>query len=252
MDKELENGRTDMRRVLIVGGANGIGLALATALAEREEIERVYIVDKQVVPRDYMNPKFKWYFFNLNSVDYEFFNRFTDIDGLIITAGFGYLKLFKDISEEEISRYFQVNTIGVIRVIKRFYDKLDSQHAFPCSVMVSIAGSLSSPWLSVYGATKAALKSFIQSVNVELRKSGSVNQILDVSPGHIDGTSFSGEKTHLDEVLPLAKEILQELEKKSDLFIPQYSEVYQEVLRRSQEDFRAEGERSYEYKKSRL
>lgn len=245
-----------MRRVLIVGGANGIGLAIATALAERDEVERVYIVDKQVVPRDYMNPKFKWYYFNLDETEgnrffdkYMFFDRFMDIDGLIITAGFGSLKLFKDITDSEIDSYFRVNTIPAMKLIKKFYDKLDSQHAFPCSVMVSIAGSLSSPWLSVYGATKAALKSFIQSVNVELRKSGSVNQILDVSPGHIDGTSFSGGETDLDSVMPLAREILQELEKKSDLFIPQYSEVYQEVLRRHQEDFRAE--RSYEYKKKR-
>lgn len=36
-----------MRRVLIVGGANGIGLAIATALAERDEVERVYIVKKR-------------------------------------------------------------------------------------------------------------------------------------------------------------------------------------------------------------
>jgi hypothetical protein len=79
-----------------------------------------------------------------------------------------------------------------------------------------------------------------------------VNQILDVSPGHIDGTSFSGGKTDLDKVLPLAEEILKNLEEKRDLFIPQYYEVYQEVLRRSYDDFRAEGERSYEYKKSRL
>jgi hypothetical protein len=89
-------------------------------------------------------------------------------------------------------------------------------------------------------------------VNVELKKSGSVNQILEVSPGHIDGTSFSGGETDLDSVMPLAKEILKNLEEKNDLFIPGYEETYKDVLRRSQEDFRAEGERSYEYKKSRL
>ena len=79
-----------------------------------------------------------------------------------------------------------------------------------------------------------------------------MNQILEVSPGHIDGTSFSGGETDLDKLADLSKEILNNLEEKNDLFIPDYEKVYREVLRRSQEDFRAEGEKSYEYKKSRL
>lgn len=248
-----------MRRVLILGGANGLGLGIATALAEREEVEKIYIVDKQPVDKKFQNEKFKWYYFNLDETDgnwffdkYLFFSRFMDIDGLIITAGFGSLKLFKDISDSEIDSYFRVNTIPTMRLIKKFYNRLDSKSDFYCGVLVSIAGHLPSPWLSVYGATKAALTSFIASVNVELKKSGSVNQILEVSPGHIDGTSFSGGDTDLDSVMPLAREILKNLEEKNDLFIPGYEETYKEVLRRSQEDFRAEGERSYEYKKSRL
>ena len=35
-----------MRRVLVVGGANGIGLSIATELAKRDSVEKVYIVDK--------------------------------------------------------------------------------------------------------------------------------------------------------------------------------------------------------------
>ena len=45
-------------------------------------------------------------------------------------------------------------------------------------------------FFSVYGASKAALKIFIESVNVELKKSGTDNRILNVSPGRINGTNF--------------------------------------------------------------
>ena len=35
-----------MRNALVVGGANGIGLSIATELAQRDDIQKVYIVDK--------------------------------------------------------------------------------------------------------------------------------------------------------------------------------------------------------------
>lgn len=46
----------------------------------------------------------------------------------------------------------------------------------------------------------------------------------------------------------LAKEIIQHLEEKDDLFIPQYEDIFKYVLARYQSDFREEGRHSYEYK----
>lgn len=110
------------------------------------------------------------------------------------------------------------------------------------------ADFMSSPFFSVYAATKAALKIFIESVNVELAKSGSANRILNVSPGAIKGTGFYGGRTDLSLTSGPAREIISRMERKEDLFIPQYDEVFREVLRRYHEDFRAEGTRSYGYK----
>jgi short-subunit dehydrogenase len=107
---------------------------------------------------------------------------------------------------------------------------------------------MSSPFFSVYGASKAALKIFIESVNVELEKGGSANRILNVSPGSIKGTSFNQGNTDLAQTTVLANEIIRNLEAKNDLFIPQYEEVFKHVLTRYQADFREEGRHSYEYK----
>lgn len=237
-----------MKRALIVGGANGIGLAIATSLAGREEVEVVYIVDKVTVDPAYQHPKFSSHLFDLTAEDYSFFDRFTDIDTLFITAGFGRLALFREVDEEHIIRSFQVNTLSVIRLIKRFYTRIEQDVAFYCGVMVSIAGFMSSPFFSVYAATKAALKVFIESVNVELIKAGSQNRILNVSPGSIQGTTFGAGKNDLKLTLPLAEEILAHLAARDDLFIPRYEEVFREVLERYHRDFRAEGLHSYEYK----
>lgn len=237
-----------MKRVLIVGGVSGIGLSIANILQERQDIERIYIVDKNPLNEEYKNEKTDSFVFDLTNEDYSFFDRFKDIDSLIITAGFAKLSLFNDLSEEYIVNSFKVNSIAPIRIIKHFYDKLQADKDFYCGVMVSISGFLSSPFYSVYAATKASLRIFIESINVELTKAGSSNRVLNVSPGTIKGTSFNGGKTDLNLTKELAEEIIQHVENKDDLFIPQYEEVFKHVLERYHKDFRQEGLHSYDYK----
>lgn len=239
-----------MKRVLIIGGANGIGLSIAKVLAEKNETEQIYIVDKAPLDNEYQEDKITSFQFDLTTEDYTIFDQFNNIDTLMITAGFGKLALFEDIDEKLIPLYFNVNTISVIRLVKRFYDRLLSKEDFYCGVMVSIAGFMSSPFFSLYGATKAALKVFIESVNVELEKAGTSNRILNVSPGSIKGTSFNQGKTDLTQTVDLANEIITRLETKDDLFIPQYEEVFKNVLERYHADFRKEGLHSYDYKMS--
>lgn len=237
-----------MRKALIVGGANGIGLSIATIFANREDYEKIYIVDKVLIDEDFNNKKFESIQFDLTSEDYSIFDRFKDVDTLMITAGFGKLSLFRDVSEQYITSSFAVNSVAPVRIIHHFMDKLTNEENFLCGVMVSIAGFMTSPFFAVYGATKAALKIFIESVNVELKKNGSNNCILNVSPGSIKGTSFNNGKTDLAMTETLASEIIAHLEAKNDLFIPQYEEIFKNVLARYQEDFRKEGIHSYDYK----
>ena len=237
-----------MREALVVGGASGIGLAIARQFAESGDFRTVHIVDRAAVPEDMLYERFECHQFDLLSQDYAFFDRFTDIDTLMITAGFGHLALFGDLTEDYIVNIMNVNATAVMRLIRRFYGRIASSENFYCGVMVSIAGFMSSPFFSVYGASKAALKIFIESVNVELEKAGYANRILNVSPGSIKGTGFSQGKTDLSLTSGLAKEIIAHLETKDDLFIPQYEEVFRHVLERYHADFRAEGRHSYEYK----
>ena len=237
-----------MKRTLVVGGANGIGLSIATELAKRNDVETIYIIDKASLAEEHYNSKFHCFQFDLTQTDYSIFDQFTDIDTLMITAGFGRLQLFKDVDDDTIITSFNVNTIPVMRIVKHFYSKLERDVNFYCGVMVSIAGFMSSPFFSVYAATKAALKIFSESVNVELLKAGSKNQILNVSPGSIKGTSFTHKKTDLSITAPLATSIIEQLEAKNDLFIPQYEEVFKNVLERYHNDFRVEGSHSYDYK----
>lgn len=234
-----------MKKALIVGGANGIGLAIALQL---NDYDSVYIIDKVAPDMTGLPAHICFEQFDLTSLDYSIFDRYQDVSLLMITAGFGRLAHFSDISEQHIIDSFQVNAVAAIRIVKHFYQRLQSADDFLCGIMVSIAGFMSSPLFAVYGATKAALKIFIESVNVELEMGGSSNRILNVSPGSIKGTNFNGSGNDLNLTTELARQIIGHLEAKDDLFIPQYEEVYCEVLRRYHDDFRAEGRHSYEYK----
>lgn len=236
-----------MKKAVIVGGANGIGLSLALNM---KGYDLIHIIDKQTP--DIALPSYIEYTqFDLCSADYSLFDNFLDANTLIITAGFGRLSLFADLQEQEVIDSFMVNSIGVIRVIKCFYDKILEQDDFYCAVMGSIAGLLSSPLFSIYGATKAALCKFIESVNVELEKSGTSNRILNVSPGNIKGTKFSNGDNNLDLTKSLALEIIQQMKEKNDLYIPDFETTYKNVLERYHADFRTFGSESYDYKQDR-
>ncbi|MBO5830551.1 MAG: SDR family oxidoreductase [Alistipes sp.] len=237
-----------MRRALVVGGANGIGLSIATILADDERFDRIYIVDRVAVAKELNHHKFEFREFDLRSDDFSFFDSFGDIDTLMITAGFGRLAHFADVDEQHIVDSFAVNATAVIRIIRHFYNRLSAKEDFYCGVMGSIAGFMSSPLFAVYGATKAALKIFIESVNVELEMADTTNRILNISPGSIKGTAFYNGANDLSITRSLATDILARLWAKEDLYIPQYDEVFKEVLERYHDDFRKEGRHSYEYK----
>ena len=244
-----------MQYPLVVGGAGGIGRAIALVLASRPEVRRVDIVDRAplapIADETAGAEKLAVHRFDLESGDFSFFDHFVqgDTDGLFITAGFGRLALFEELDEAYIERSFTVNSVAPIRIVRRFYGRLLAATPFPCAVMVSIAGFMSSPFFSIYGATKAALKIFIESVNVELSRADTPNRILNVSPGHFSGSQFEGgTSTQLDQLFPLAQEILSRALAHDDLYIPQYDEVFHAVLERYQADFRKEGQRAYDYK----
>ena len=110
-----------MREALIVGGANGIGLAIATLLAEDERFGRIHIVDRTEVAEEHRNTKFVFTRFDLRAEDYSIFDTFNDVDTLIITAGFGRLAHFADVEEQHIVDSFDVNSIAPLRIIHHLY-----------------------------------------------------------------------------------------------------------------------------------
>ena len=235
-----------MKEALVIGGSNGIGLAIALELQKKGNF--VYVVDKAQnnLLNNYNNIRFHQA--NLLNSDFSFLEQYKGIDTLVITAGFGRIAPFEDILDQEIQNSFQVNSIAAMKVLHFFFPKMKQKESFHCAVMGSIAGLISSPLFATYSATKAALCNAIESLNIELEMAGTENRILNVSPGSIKGTKFNGGDNDLNKTEDLAQAILGKMEERQTLYIPQYEEVYRGVLERYHQDPHQFGLQSYQYK----
>lgn len=239
-------------KALVVGGSSGIGQSIVLNLLGKADCEGVYVVDKNPFPAEYFCDRVMYILCDLSKGDYSCLEMAKDIQALFITAGFGHLNFFQELSEEYIQDSFSVNAVAPIQIIRYYYDRLLAADDFTCAVMVSIAGRLSSPLFSVYSATKAALSKFIEAVNVELDVQGSRNRILEVSPGSLKGTGFTGGASQPELTAALAEEIIARAERHEQLFIPQYEEVFKDVIARYEADAHKFGVESYWYKQKRL
>ena len=234
-----------MNNCLVVGGSNGIGLAIALQLAKAAA--HVTIVDR-VEPSVVLSDNVSYLYVNLLNNDFAFLSDYEDVDTLVITAGFGRVTTYDQILPKEIDNSFQVNAISVMQILHHYYPRMCQSKPFYCAVMGSIAGLVVSPLFALYGATKAAVCNGIESINIELEKAGTANRILNVSPGSIKGTRFNGGKNDLSQTENLAKEILFHMENQETLFIPQYNEIFKGVIERYRTDPHQYGIDSYDYK----
>lgn len=244
-----------MRKALVVGGNSGIGLAMALDLLGRD-YGYVYIVGKDAprqedIPQDLQKTfeeRTSFRRIDLTQDSLDCLDAMTDIDTLLITAGFGRVAPFEELTATELEKLVKCNMLGPMQVIQKFYSRIRSREDFYCAVMGSIAGHVASPLFSVYGASKFGLCGFIENLNVELCHDGYENRILDVSPGSLKGTNFNGKGNDLDQVSQVARQIIDNMYARQTLYIPQYEEIYKGVLERYHADPMRYGVESYDYK----
>ena len=237
-------------KAIVVGGSNGIGLAIAKKLIDKDFY--VYVLErcepeKGVLKQD----SFEYRYFNLLFYDEELISLLSsdsEVRVLMITAGFGRVADFEYFHIAEIKNMMTVNATSTIQIIRAFYDRIKNKERFYCGVMGSIAGLLSSPAAAVYSASKAAVCRLIESLNIELEVFGTENRILNVSPSSFKGSRFYGGNNQLAMLEDLSELIISNLFNSETLYIPQYKEVFKDVLNRYHKDPHEYGLYSYDYK----
>ncbi len=245
-----------MKKALVVGGNSGLGLAIVFQLLKMN-YEKIYIVGKDieindVIPEDIKSifeERTEYIHSNLINCEYDFLEKCEDINTLVLTCGFGRIAPFEELTTAEINNMVKVNEVSIINIVKYYYSKILSDKDFYCTIVSSIAGFVVSPLFSIYGATKSALHSFIENINIELLVKKSKNRILEVAPGSLKGTKFNGaDDSSLNLLGNIPEEIVKKMLDKEELYIPDYEKTYRNVIERYNNNPEEFGLSSYEYK----
>jgi short-subunit dehydrogenase len=128
--------------------------------------------------------------------------RFGRIDVWVNNAAVAEWSLLEDMSPAEIRRVVEVNLLGAIYGVRAALPHLRAQGS---GVIVNVASALAEraiPLLSTYSASKAALKSFSDSLRMELRATRSGIDVVTILPSSINtpfyrwGPSKIGVRPH--------------------------------------------------------
>lgn len=127
------------------------------------------------------------------------------IDILINNAGIVSGKNLLDISDGEIERTFQVNTLALFWTVRAFLPSMLERDSGNIVTMASAAGLAGTAKLTDYCSSKFAAVGFDESLRLELKQQNSKVITTVVCPFYTDTGMFDGVKTRFSWLLPILK-----------------------------------------------
>jgi NAD(P)-dependent dehydrogenase (short-subunit alcohol dehydrogenase family) len=180
-------GKLQGKVALITGGTTGIGLASAklfveegayvfiTGRRQRELDEAVKAIGSNVtgVQGDVVK---------LADLDrlYEIIGKRGRLDIVFANAGFGEFAPLGKITEQHFDSLFNTNVKGVLFTVQKSLPLLNDGGSI--ILTGSVAGSKGTPAFGTYGATKAAVRSFVRAWTVELKDRRIRSNVLSPGP----------------------------------------------------------------------
>lgn len=189
------------KAALITGGSSGIGLGIARML--REEGYALTLASRTRDKIEAAADELGALAVTANVAREEDARRIVDehrehygrLDVLVNSAGMGIAGRIDELSTKHLDLQLDVNLRGTILVTAAALPLLRDAHGLIVN-LASIAGTIPSPHLPIYGATKAAVIQFTNTLNREEEEHGV--RATALSPGFVD--------TPMTDFAPVPKE----------------------------------------------
>jgi len=231
------------KTVLITGASSGIGRELAVQLAAKnnrlllvarreerlrelvqslpeDQDHRIYVCDVSVQKE-------------VESVCQRITGEGIDIDVLLLNAGVSGKFLVDDFDMENFRNIFEVNFFGVVYFVKYLLPGMLKRNSGTVAAVSSLAGYRGMPKSAPYAASKAALSNFIESLRIDLWKTG-INCVL-ISPGFVVSEMTAKNRFTMPFMMETGKavrRIIRGLEKeKPEICFPLCMTVFAKISR---------------------
>ena len=183
-------GRYEGKNVVVTGGSSGIGLGTAKLLID--EGARVLVTGRTQATLDSAHEHLGGKAITVRS-DAASSSEIAELadrvraelgplDGLFVNAGITSMAPFEDMTEEMYDELFAVNAKGPYFTVQKLAPLISRGGSVVLTT--SVANVIGMPSISVYSATKAALRSMARSLARELLERGV--RVNAVSPGPVD------------------------------------------------------------------
>ena len=174
---------------LVTGGSSGIGLAIARML--RDDGYELTLVSRRPERVEAAAAELRAAAVAANMADAEdcvrvvaeHRERFGRLDVLVNSAGVGIGGRVEELAPKHLDLQLGVNLRGLFLVTQAAIPLLRESHGWIVN-LASIAGTLPTPGLATYGATKAAVIALTRSLNEELDADGV--RAIALCPGFVD------------------------------------------------------------------
>ena len=189
---------------IVSGATHGIGRATARALADRGaavglmarnrgEVEALAEALPRAValPADVADPA------ATEAAVEGFVETAGQLDLLVANAGLAHTAPFTELEPDKAEEMVQVNFIGTLNQVRAGLPRMLDRGRGHIVIVSSAAALRGFPWTAVYGATKAAQKTFAEALRHEL--SGTGVSLSAVMPGSVTTDLHSHERGRMPD-----------------------------------------------------
>lgn len=220
------------KKILITGGASGIGKIMARKSLERGVSHLIiWDIDEEGLARTKeefakIGGEISTYKVDVSNLDdirvtaQKIRTEIGKIDVLINNAGIVVGKYFHENTHQDIQKTMLINSNALMHIALEFLPEMMKENSGAICNIASSAGLISNPRMAVYAASKWAVNGWSDSLRLEMEQLKKNVSITTIMPFYINTGMFDGVQSKLIPILepePTSEKIIKAIENKTKM-----------------------------------